>query len=68
MAVTFRPGSKSRLRGTSRRATGEWALARSGRVLHTMSHLGKQSSSEDGAALENLLINFLLEAERRAQR
>ncbi|MBI4577036.1 MAG: hypothetical protein HY722_12310 [Planctomycetes bacterium] len=36
-----------------------------GRVLHVLSHFGKQGSTEDEYALQNLLINFLLEARRR---
>ncbi|MHC4935124.1 MAG: hypothetical protein ACYTGJ_02785 [Planctomycetota bacterium] len=37
-----------------------------GRVLHVLSHFGKQSSSHNEATLENLLINFLIEVNVRA--
>lgn len=33
-----------------------------GTVLHVLSHFGKQKSQKDEATLENLLINFLLQA------
>ncbi len=36
-----------------------------GRVLHVLSHFGKQESREDEFALQNLLLNFLIEAHRR---
>lgn len=65
VAITFRPGGKAKAGTEPTRGTGEWLLARSGRVLHTLSHFGKQSSTQDGEALENLLVNFLLEAGRR---
>lgn len=66
VAVTFRPGPKTRL-PESGAATGEAALVKSGRVLHTLSHFGKQSTKSDGEALEHLLVNFILEADRRHQ-
>ena len=38
-----------------------------GRVMYVLSHFGKQKSKKDEYALQNLLLNFLLEAsERRA--
>lgn len=39
-----------------------------GRVLHVVSHFGKQSSSHNEATLENILINFLLEVNVRSSR
>jgi len=66
VAVTFRLGGAQRPAGASR-GTGEWATGGGGRVLHTLSHFGHQSTSEDGRALENLIVNFLLEAEKRRQ-
>jgi hypothetical protein len=36
-----------------------------GRVVHVLSHFGKQNSREDEFALQNLLLNFLLESHRR---
>lgn len=36
-----------------------------GRVLHVMSHLGKQKSQTDEYTIQNLLLNFLIEASER---
>jgi hypothetical protein len=36
-----------------------------GRVLYVLSHFGKQDSQEDEYALQNLLVNFLVEANER---
>lgn len=36
-----------------------------GAVLHVLSHFGKQRAEEDEFALQNLLLNFMLEAHRR---
>ncbi len=36
-----------------------------GRVLYTLSHFGKQESTSDEYSLQNLLINFLVEANER---
>ncbi|MFQ5654946.1 MAG: hypothetical protein ACE5GW_09475 [Planctomycetota bacterium] len=36
-----------------------------GRVLHVLSHFGKQNSVQDEATIENLLINFLIEVNVR---
>jgi hypothetical protein len=33
-----------------------------GQVLHVLSHFGKQKSTEDEYALQNLMLNFILEA------
>jgi hypothetical protein len=78
VAVTFRTGSYKPDPGSKKTATGpgagaanaantpktqEWnPLSKGGRVLHVMSHYGHQSSRDDGMALQNLLVNFLLEA------
>ena len=66
VAITFKPGAnaaKKQATGSGNsKGTGEWATTKGGRVLHTMSHFGHQSTSEDGRALENLIVNFLLEA------
>lgn len=67
VAVTFRPGVKNPS-AEAGRGTGEWSRTKSGRVLHTVSHFGHQSTSEDGHALENLLVNFLLEAAKQHER
>lgn len=68
VAITFRPGVKSNKQATdggARGGTGEFAKTKSGRVLHTISHFGHQDTSTDGQALENLLVNFLLEASKQ---
>ncbi|MGE4620478.1 MAG: hypothetical protein AAEJ04_11785 [Planctomycetota bacterium] len=52
-------------------ACGEGAVAvtfpvKRGRVVHVLSHFGKQSSSDNEATIENLLVNFLLQVRIRA--
>ena len=65
VAVTFRPSGRGEATtGGGRGGTG--ALS-NGMVLHTLSHFGKQASGEDEFALQNLLMNFLLEAFRHYQ-
>ena len=70
VAATFRAGTWNPT-GPKKQATGPGAspktaefssLAKGGRVLQTVSHFGHQSSEDDGQALQNLLINFMLEA------
>jgi len=39
-----------------------------GRVLHVMSHFGKQKSKVDEFALQNLILNFILELNQRKPR
>ncbi|MFN0057405.1 MAG: hypothetical protein ACKVX7_03025 [Planctomycetota bacterium] len=39
-----------------------------GRVLHVLSHFGKQNSSHNEATIENLLINFLLQVRVSARK
>jgi len=59
VAVTFSFGAKRSAPGGGSRGTGEWASSnKGGRVLHTLSHFGHQSSSDDGQALQNLIVNF----------
>lgn len=40
---------------------------KSGRVLHVLSHFGKQNSKHNEATIENLLVNFLLEVRVRVR-
>lgn len=49
------------------RGRGEWAEElRGGRVLHCISHFGKQQSSrEDTFVLQNLILNFIMESNRQ---
>jgi hypothetical protein len=44
---------------------GTSAYAKGGRVMHVMSHFGKQKLEEDEFILQNLLLNFLMEANQR---
>lgn len=66
VAVTFFPS-----RGRPQRfiATGGFEHDRAhmtgGRVVHVLSHFGKQDSQEDEYTLQNLLLNFLIEASER---
>lgn len=63
VAVTFFAPRKS---GMGSAGKGDGVERRnSGRILHVLSHFGKQSSLEGEFALQNLLLNFLLEANRR---
>lgn len=64
VAVTFRPsGRGAAITGGG----GSSGAVGNGMVLHTLSHFGKQKSGEDEFALQNLLMNFLLEAFRAYQ-
>ena len=38
-----------------------------GRVLHVVSHFGKQASYQDEATIQNLLVNFLLDGNVRVR-
>ncbi|MAJ28570.1 MAG: hypothetical protein CMJ92_04105 [Planctomycetes bacterium] len=56
-----------------RKECGEGAVAvtfpvKKGRVIHVLSHFGKQSSSDNEATIENLLINFLLQVRIQADK
>lgn len=42
--------------------------AKQGKVLHVLSHFGKQGSAHDEATIENLLVNFLIEVKIRVDR
>jgi hypothetical protein len=67
VAVTFEvvPGAAR----PSPVSTGEISQDRrkmtGGRVLYVLSHFGKQNSEKDEYALQNLLVNFLVEANER---
>lgn len=62
VAITFLPSAAD-----SRIDTGATKAEKlvGGRVLHVLSHFGKQQTREDEFALQNLLLNFLMEANRR---
>ena len=64
VAVTFRVGKGSSRQATGAKGGAEFAVGGGGRVLHTMSHFGKQDGSQDGQALLNLILNFLVEARK----
>jgi len=65
VAVTFRPGSNAPIGQKA-------AKGQPGVVLAVLSHFGKQESAEDEMAIQNLLLNFLIDAnaarEERAPR
>lgn len=64
VAVTFSVVGGNR-RPTTGRKMGEVSEMRGGRVLHVISHFGHQKSTEDEFTLQNLMINFILEAKQR---
>jgi hypothetical protein len=72
VAVVFSPGeviaapepNKRTRSGGAKPGPGSLA-ARPGLVLHVLSHFGKQKSETDEFTLQNLLVNFLLEAQER---
>ncbi len=65
VAVTFLPAGAQ---GESSATSGKPEKMVGGRVLHVLSHFGKQKTREDEFALQNLLLNFLMEANRRMKK
>ena len=73
VAVTFAYTKESGpIQVTSTAATGgtgysgvPMALLKAGRVLHVMSHFGKQQSADDEFPLQNLIVNFMIELSER---
>jgi hypothetical protein len=65
VAVTFNvgPGAPSPV------ATGgvyeDFPSQKGGKVLHVLSHFSKQKNKQDGYTLQNMLLNFLIEAKDR---
>ncbi|MEZ6184747.1 MAG: hypothetical protein R3F62_07020 [Planctomycetota bacterium] len=66
LAVLLEPGRPTT--GGGRPRTGADAAPRGGMVLHVLSHFGKQTREADEFALQNLLLNFVLEAQARYAR
>lgn len=67
VVATFFPAAV-RPRRSGRPVTGHYLgeeKLRGGRVLHVLSHFGRQVSQDDEFALQRLLVNFLLEANQR---
>ncbi|MFC1706254.1 hypothetical protein ACFL59_05435 [Planctomycetota bacterium] len=67
VVVTFFPAAQSakkRSGDPAGRYLGRERL-NGGRVLHVISHFGRQVSQEDEFAMQRLLVNFILEANRR---
>lgn len=60
VAILFGVGGSVDLAGTTTEAK-----MRGGRVLHVLSHFGKQKSQRDDYTLQNLLLNFLIECNER---
>ncbi|MHC4606413.1 MAG: hypothetical protein ACYTAF_05715, partial [Planctomycetota bacterium] len=71
VAITFMVGGKDGKRpgvatgGAIKQDRGQMS---GGRVLYVLSHFGKQDSQEDEYTLQNLMLNFLIEANERNQR
>lgn len=67
VAVTFGYGDSGG--GKPAVATGgvyeELPKMKGGKVLHILSHFGKQKNAQDDYALQNMLLNFLIEAKDR---
>jgi hypothetical protein len=69
VAVLFSHGAENRLYQEAIAYGGtyeELEVLGGGKVLCVLSHFKKQRQGEDGFALQNLLINFLIEAKDRA--
>ncbi len=58
--VGVNAGSEINITGTTRET-----MLKGGRLIHVMSHFTKQNSSRDGYTMQNLLVNYLLEANER---
>lgn len=68
-AITFFPGASPKtVIGTGGFEQDRGKMKRGGRVVHVLSHFGKQQSQDDEYALQNLLLNFLIEANERQQK
>ncbi|MFN3484320.1 MAG: HEAT repeat domain-containing protein [Planctomycetota bacterium] len=69
LAVSFAPGANHSQLSNSLKTSGiyeELPSLGGGRVVCVLSHFKLQRQGEDGFALQNLLINFLIEAKDRA--
>lgn len=65
-AISFFPGaSEKNVIGTGGFEQDTKKLVGGGRVIHVLSHFGKQDSQDDEFALQNLMLNFLIEANER---
>jgi hypothetical protein len=64
IAITFLPAMAG-AQDTGLSGAGKSEKLRGGRVLHVLSHFGKQESKEDEFALQKMLLNFITEANRR---
>jgi hypothetical protein len=62
VALTFLPSAPATEKFAGE---GKPEKLQGGRVLHVLSHFGKQEAKEDEFALQNLLLNFLIEGNRR---
>jgi hypothetical protein len=66
VAVTFGSGNDKEPPMIGTGAAADMKKMQGGRVMHVLSHFGKQKSESDEYSLQNLLVNFLIEAcERR---
>ena len=68
VAITFIVGAKEDKKpavSTSGEVQQDRSKMSGGRVLYVLSHFGKQESQDDEYSLQNLLVNFLVEANER---
>ena len=63
VAVAFRPGKSVKTIGKPARR----GQSRPGVVMAVLSHFGKQQSSRDERALQNIMYNFLVDAKQQAR-
>ncbi len=65
VAVTFSPGASAASIGATGGVYEELSQIKGGKVLHVLSHFSKQKNKNDGYTLQNMLLNFLIEAKDR---
>jgi hypothetical protein len=68
VAVTFCYGENEKLekKGISTQGSyQELSKLKGGKVLHVLSHFARQKKKDDEYALQNMLLNFLIEAHTR---
>ena len=68
VAVTFGLSAGNIVTTGSGDEKGSSSYQGGGRVLHVMSHFGKQKSKVDEFALQNLILNFIMEVNERRPR
>lgn len=61
-------GGGVKIGANKRNSATTQVVSKQGRVLHVLSHFGKQRRESDEYALQNMMLNFLMEANRRTQK